>query len=366
MQMQSNSSYMNTKRTLWIALTTAMGILGQLVFAQEQSFDTPYIDIHVHVAGLGEGDSGAFISHDLRHGMKFPIYLRAFGVTLEEIHTHGDRYLIEKLSQQIAESKSVSKAVVLAMDGVIDEQGDLDRERTQIYVPNEYLITELPNYPNLLFGASINPMRHDALERLEYVAKEGAVLVKWIPNIMLFDPNDVRLIPFYRKMRELGLPLLSHTGNENAFGPADDTLGDPRKLQLPLDWGVTVIMAHVGVRGESEGVSYFDAATEMLPRYDNLYADISSLTQVNKLGFLGRALKKEGVPEKLLYGSDWPLQFSLLVSPLYQFGRISLADIIAVRKIKNTWDRDTELKRHLGVTEEIFKRGEKIIRLPDE
>lgn len=339
-------------------------LASSTINAQEST--EKFIDMHVHVAGVGAGESGAFVDDNLRNGLKFPIYLRAFDVTMREIEAFGDRIVIEKLSRQISESEQISKAVVLALDGVVDSDGNLDKSRTQVYVPNRYLIKELAQYDNLLFGASVNPLRHDALDRLEFVSQNGTVLLKWLPNIMLFDPSDERIIPFYIRLRELGIPLLSHTGNENAFGYADDTLGDPRKLELALEHGVTVIMAHIGTRGSSGGVNYFDAAIEMLTRYDNAYADISSLTQVNKLGFLGRALRTPGIEEKLINGSDWPLQLTVIVSPFYQIGRISLADMISIQKIENVWDRDVELKRRLGVPDTIFRRSTSVLRLPIE
>ena len=62
---------------------------------------------------------------------------------------------------------------------------------------------------------------------------------------MEIDPDDPKLIPFYQKMVELHLPLLSHTGEEKSFSRADEDLGDPDKLRLPLSLGVTVIAAHI-------------------------------------------------------------------------------------------------------------------------
>src|SRR3990172_2230645 len=171
-------------------------------------FEKSIIDIHVHVAGLGYGDSGCFIGAGMRGNIRFPFYLWAMGVSEQELKEHGDRLLIEKLSHSISESKTISKAVLLAMDGYVDSDGNLDQERTQIYVPNDYLAREVKGYDNLLFGASINPNRKDAIERLRQAYADGAVLIKWIPSIMNIDPADPRHIPFYQEMARLGLPLL--------------------------------------------------------------------------------------------------------------------------------------------------------------
>jgi len=62
---------------------------------------------------------------------------------------------------------------------------------------------------------------------------------------MDIDPADPRLIPFYKKLVELKLPLLSHTGKEKSFSRSDEEWGDPEKLRLPLSLGVTVVAAHI-------------------------------------------------------------------------------------------------------------------------
>ena len=105
----------------------------------------------------------------------------------------------------------------------------------------------------MLYGASINPNRPDALARLEKAKSNGAVLIKWIPAIMAIDPADPNLTGFYRKLVELDLTLLTHAGQERSFAHADDKLGDPLRLELPLSLGVTVIAAHIATTGENEG-----------------------------------------------------------------------------------------------------------------
>ena len=128
------------------------------------------------------------------------------------------------ISQQLAQSRHVGQAILLAMDGVVDANGDLDRARTEIYVPNEFVARETAKTTNLLFGASINPLRKDALAQLDWAKTNGAKLVKWIPSVMQFDPSDERLTPFYKRLVELKLPLLTHAGQERPFTSARDEL----------------------------------------------------------------------------------------------------------------------------------------------
>ncbi len=322
-----------------------------------------YVDMHAHVAGIGAGDSGAFINQEMRESLRFPFYLRAFGVTEREVLAQGDALVAAKISAHVAASKRVRKAVLLAMDGVIDRDGALDREKTQIYVPNEFVLGQAKRYDNLCFGASVNPYRPDAIERLRWAAANGALLLKWLPNIMHIDPADDALRPFYRELVALDLPLLTHTGQERSFGSAVDEFGDPRRLELPLTLGVTVIAAHIATTGENQGEDNFARILPMFERYPNLYADISSLTQVNKLGYLRRALAVPDLAPRLLYGTDWPLQFFPLVSPYFHVNHIGLVAAKSVAAIDNPWDRDVALKEALGVPEAVFRRSGELLAM---
>lgn len=350
--------------------TYSLLAIGLLVFAcrllAQQSNYFPFgkeiIDMHTHVAGIGAGDSGIYVSSGLREGYKFGIYLQAFGVTKEQLQKEGDVVVLRHLSEQVAQSRTVSKAVVLALDGVV-EHGVLNLNKTQLYVPNEFLIRELPNFPNLLFGASVNPYRYDALQRLEGVKRQGAVLIKWIPAIMDIDPADLALVPYYRKLVELDLPLLVHVGQERSFGPAKDELGDPVKLKLPLDLGVKVIAAHIATTGENQQEPNFDRILSIFRLYPNLYTDISSLTQINKLGYLRNALQDSTLHDRMIYGSDWPLQFPPLVSPWFQIGYVSIERLKSIQAITNQWDRDVALKLAMGVPQDVFFRTRQLLKL---
>jgi hypothetical protein len=96
---------------------------------------TPIIDIHCHTAGIGAGGSGCFVSPALRRNIRYRFFLKAFGVSEAELEQHGDGLVLERLSLGLDQSRHVTAAVVLAMDGVMDGQGNLDRDRTEIYIP---------------------------------------------------------------------------------------------------------------------------------------------------------------------------------------------------------------------------------------
>ena len=101
----------------------------------------------------------------------------------------------------------------------------------------------------------------------------------------------------------------------------------------------------------------------MFRRYPNLYTEISSLTQINKLGYLPSALRDSALQDRMLYGTDWPLQFFPLVSPWFQVGHVTNDRLKAIHAIKNQWDRDVALKLAMGVPERVFFRTRQLLKL---
>ena len=315
--------------------------------------------MHCHIAGIGAGGSGCFVSPRLQHNWRFKIYLHSFGVTEKELSQSGDSLVGDRISESLAQSKYVSRAVLLALDGVVDAKGNLDTNRTEVYVPNEFVAETAARHTNLLFGASVNPYRRDALARLEWAKKHGAVLVKWIPPIMDIDPADPRLIPFYKKLVELKLPLLSHTGKEKSFSRSDEEWGDPEKLRLPLSLGVTVVAAHIASSEKYHGERGPDRLARLMREFPNLYTDISALTQINRPGSLKEALTRPEFSGRLVYGTDFPLINTALVSPWYSF-HLSLRQKFSIGRTTNPWDRDVLLKHDLGVPTDTFARSGKM------
>ena len=355
------------KRVLWaVALICLAGCVSCAVFHRgpygpPQELPTARIlDMHVHTAGIGAGNSGCFVSKDMRNSYKFGIYLKSFWTTRKEMEEKGDAHVIATIAQKVGESEHVDGAIVLALDGAVTEAGVLDRELTEVYVPDEFVAKETAKHTNLFWGASINPRRTNALERLKWAKENGARLLKWIPSIMLFDPSDEAFRPFYEKLIEYRMPLLTHAGQERSFTNAKDELCDPQKLHLPLKMGVTVVVAHIASTGDNEGERDTDRLARMMNQYTNLYSEISSLTQFNKPGYLDEAINRPEWQGRLVYGSDFPLINTALVSPHYYPLRLTLKQRRELAAIKNPWDQDVLLKRALGVPAEVFARSEKI------
>lgn len=359
-QANHKSSFFRRRwKAMFVGLLATFGVwlcLPARPYRPVEPIPADIVDMHCHIAGIGAGGSGCFVSAQMRDNWRFNIYLRSFGVTKAEILEKGDIIIADRVAETLAQSRYVHRAVILALDGVIGADGQLDTNRTEVYVPNEFVAEVCARHTNLLFGASVNPYRPDALERLEWAKAHGAVLVKWIPPIMEIAPDDSRLVPFYQKMVELNLPLLCHTGEEKSFSHANDQLGDPEKLRLPLSLGVKVIAAHIASSETFQGERGPDRLARLMRECPNLYSDISALTDINKPGYLREALTKPEFTGRLVYGTDFPLINTALDSPWYWL-RLSFRQKWEIWRTKNPWDRDVLTKHYLGTPTETFARS---------
>jgi predicted TIM-barrel fold metal-dependent hydrolase len=282
------------------------------------------IDYHTHVAGLGKGDTGISVNPKLgswKHPLgylRFKLYLSAAAITdLEQ----ADSQMIERLVRLVSNIQNHGKHRLLAFDKHYHRDGTPNLAKTEFYVPNDYIFLLVDKYPDLFEPViSVNPYRSDALEELERGAKLGARMVKWLPNAMGIDPSDELCDPFYRKMKELDLVLLSHGGEEKAVEAEEDQrLGNPLLLRRALDLGVKVIVAHCAGLGDNEDldapqrrrVSNFDLFLRLMAekKYEDLlFADISAMTQFNRSGTpLQTILQREDLHPRLVNGSDYPL-----------------------------------------------------------
>lgn len=255
----------------------------------------------------------------------------------------------------------VDYAVVLAMDGVYNRDGYLDEQRTNFYVPNEYVIGLAKECKKVIPGASIHPLRKEWEEEFERVVASGARLIKWLPSSQGFDPADSRILPFYRKLAAKKIPLLVHTGFEHIIvAPSEQQVfGEPKRLNNALEAGVTVIMAHSGTSGGPGEPEYWNDFIELARRYPHCYGDMAAFTHWTRVGILPKIIHHDWVHERLIHGSDATLQPSLdQISGLV--GR-DLAE--RLKSSQNPIYKDWKLKKALGFPNEIFTRAGRLLRL---
>jgi predicted TIM-barrel fold metal-dependent hydrolase len=297
------------------------------------------------------------------HRLKFKVYMSSAGVDDE---SKADSQLIERLARLVNRIRGHGKHRLLAFDKNYQRDGSVNLEKTEFYVPNEYVFEVAQRYPDLFVpNISVNPYRPDAIAELEKWAQRGARIVKWLPNAMGIDPSDPQCDPFYEKMKELDLILLSHGGEEKAVEAEEDQkLGNPLLLRRALDHGVKVIVAHCAGLGSNEDLDSkdrkqrdnFDLFLRLMDekRYEGLvFGEISAMTQFNRIGKpLHTMLEREDLHERLVNGSDYPLpavNILIRTRPLVKHGYLTSSEGECLREIYdyNPLLFDFVLKRNL-------------------
>ncbi|HEX6727396.1 MAG TPA: amidohydrolase family protein [Nitrospira sp.] len=297
------------------------------------------IDCHVHLAALPEGDNGCYISPKMLKSPLFRFLLWKHRLSPDKPREANHKYLNDLL-EELRTSRYVQKAVILGMDGVYDGNGRLVKEHTDFLISNDYVLNTTKAYPDeLLAGVSINPQRQDAVEEVNRCAEAGATLVKVLPNAQQFNPADPRYKPFYRALADRKLPFLSHVGYEFSLIGKDQSVGDPDRLRLALDEGVTVIAAHACSFGLILYEKFIPTLHDFARRYPNFYADISALTLPNRFRMLLHLRKQPELQDRLLFGTDYPLS----VFHVAAWGRVGLGALGRMIRTKNRFDRQVEV-----------------------
>jgi uncharacterized protein len=311
------------------------------------------VDYHTHIAGIGTGASANAVNPKMRtwrhpfHRIKFAVYLSGAGV---EHLAQADKEFAARLVSLIEHIEGHGKYRLLAFDKNYNRDGTVNLEKTEFYVPNEYVFALATEQPDKFEPViSVNPYRRDALAELTKWAGRGGRMVKWLPNAMGIDPADELCDPFYEKMKELDLVLLSHGGEEKAVEAEEDQrLGNPLLLRRALEHGVKTIVAHCAGLGQNEDLddpqrrrmSNFDLFMRLLDdkRYEGLlFGDISAMTQFNRIGApLSTVLAREDLHSRLVNGSDYPLPaINVLIrtKPLLDGGYINADERASLREI---------------------------------
>lgn len=292
-------------------------------------------DYHIHVVGIKECGNGNFVNPEMQSWfhpikcIKFQAYRNASGITDLEC---ADKEYIKRLLRLTEIIPSQGKYHLLAFDKFYTPEGNVNLDKTEFFTSNDYVYSLYEKNPDKIeVVVSINPYRKDALEELKKWADKGVKYVKWLPNAMGIDPSDKSLVPFYKKLVEYDMVLLTHTGREDAVdGEEYQQLGNPLLLRTPLNLGVKVIMAHCASTGkdkdlddsEEKEIDSFQLFLRMMDdkKYSGLlFSDISAVTQFNrKPEVLKTLLDRQDLHPRLVNGSDYPLPaINLMIQTKY-------------------------------------------------
>lgn len=213
----------------------------------------------------------------------------------------------ERLIREMDEA-GIDKAIILALDYELVFKGKMTYRDY-----NEYVADIVKKYPDRFIGfAGIDPRRgKEATGELERCVEElGLKGVKLWP-LTGFYPDDQQFYPFYKRVEELEIPILCHTGT----GPPHTYLKYNRPAfvdTVAVDFPeMKIIMAHIGDPWTNEAIT-------VAAKNPNVFIDISAWEVTFKYASfalfqtLVTAKMRCGGVEKILFGTDWPLFTSIL------------------------------------------------------
>lgn len=348
----------------------------ELVAAAFEDIDPATIwDVHAHLVGVGDGDTGAWTNPEMESpAHPFQMLQKRFYMNAACVEGQKplDLAFLRRLNALHDQLPTGVKFMLLAFDVWHDEDGTRRQEKTTFYLPNQYARRVAWSWPDRYeWICSIHPYRLDCVEELDHCVRLGARAVKWLPPAMGIDPASPLCDRFYERCAHHGIPILSHAGAERAVESHLPDVGNPLRLRRPLEHGVKIIVAHCASLGDGidldvgpdgPSLANFDLFARMMdePQYEGqLFGEISALTQNNRADALHAVIERQEWHPRLLNGSDYPLPG---VFPIFSPRNLVYADHITGREAaglgdlreSNPWLFDFVLKRHLRVGDKKF------------
>ncbi len=301
------------------------------------------LDLHVHLAA--EPPAGE-LSPRFQRSLAFRLLRRVAAPGSAPTESYRRR-----LIEEVRGARLLDGAVLLALDRPHSEAGLA--LPADLFVSNASAAAICRESPRLRLGASVHPYRPDALEALDEAVSLGAVLLKWLPNAQGIDPASALCRRFYDRLRELELPLLSHTGREHVLPASAQDLGDIRRLEPALAAGVTVLAAHAGTGGGAQGARATEIV-ELAGRHPNLFLECSAMWTPSRYFQMRRLLEVESLRERWVYGSDYPVP---VFWPLLWGRKVGRA-----RREANPFDQRVLAALAMGLPEAALMRSASLCR----
>jgi uncharacterized protein len=310
------------------------------------------IDIHSHL-----------LNPDVRFDRWFDrlalfFFSRTLGFDAKKLRDAPFEEYLATFVRLVRESRFVDRCCILPVDGKYDAHGNvLERDRT-VCSSSDQVWDIAARYPDVFIPfCSINPIRPDAVTRLEQAIAQGFRGVKFLQNYWCVDTKHRAFIPFYDTIAQHGLPLIIHLGSESTVSSCaeHETL---EMLHLPLERGVTVIAAHMAAGFMPRQYRQYLGLLELLEKHENLYADLSATLTPNRAGILKHLQHQTHIHHKLLFGTDFPVPFTVLWNRL----AIPFSRRRQIAHIANPFDRYVlVLQEYFGEDSVVFQNWRKVI-----
>ncbi len=276
-------------------------------------------------------------------------FAKKLGVDPAQLQRDPYGAFVTSMAKNIAQSEYLERACIFGVDSRLDRAGrEIDRDST-ICAMTSSVVEVAARYPDLFIPfMSINPRRRNALDLIDEYVEQGCRGAKFLQNYWRVDLNDRCFVPYYEKLKSHNLPLIIHIGSEYSID-SDVRYERADMLRLPLETGLTVIAAHMGLgrishklrfwRNLSRNPKTFDedyfTLLGMLQSYANLYADISAILVPLRARALRHLSQQQEIHHKLLFGTDYPVPFTIR----FNTHDLSSAESRRIDAISNPFDR---------------------------
>lgn len=328
------------------------------------------IDFHAHLLNPNVSFSRVYDK------LAISLFAKKLGVNKEDLLDRKYDAFVDAFINNIQTSKYVRKSVILPVDAKIDSKGrEISRDKT-VCSSNEDVLNEYKKHPNEVIPFfSINPNRVDALDLIDKYASEGFKGAKFLQNYWDIDINDKKYTPYFEKIKSYDLPIIIHTGSEHAI-ESNPVYEKVEVANRAIEVGCKVVLAHFGVNmvmnhelnklhhnfsfeTSKFGDDYFKTI-EYLENNENVYADLSAMIAVFRTKIVEDLAKNQKhIHDKLLFGTDYPVPFSILFS----HNSLGLKKRLELEKIQNPLDRYIEFfNQYFEENSSIYTNWEKLIK----
>jgi len=328
------------------------------------------VDFHTHLLS-------SEVSFDrLYDKVAISLFAKKLGANKDELLNEKYEGYVKTLIRNISESKHLSKSVVLPVDAIVSSKG-LEIEHDKTVCSNNDDVHELyKRFPNQVIPFfSINPNRTDALDLIDKYVSLGFKGAKFLQNYWDIDINDKKYIPYFEKIKAYDLPIIIHTGSEHAV-PSNKIYEKVEVANLAIKIGCKVVLAHFGVNMVMEhhvskifnnfsfdnnkfGDDYFKTI-EYLEKNENVYADLSAMIMCFRSKIVEDLAKNQThIHHKLLFGTDYPVPFSVLFS----YHDLGLQKRLELERIKNPFDRNIAFfNQYFDENSTLYTNWQKLIK----
>jgi predicted TIM-barrel fold metal-dependent hydrolase len=265
-----------------------------------------------------------------------PQKLRDVGFLMESLkHVPRPVPAILDMHQILVRHPMGLAAQIMCMDALNIERAVLQSAPPQAtsLLGNEDLALASSAHPGRFVTSwYVDPRSHDALDQLLAARTNGAKLIKLLP-VSGYRLDESRFRPFWRRVQELQLALMVHTGFITARHKAEEakadaflssTFGDPLQVDEPARRfpDVLVLLAHSG------GAIFHEAGAQMISQHDNVWGDVSGFGLFALQRWLRLGVTVDW--SKVVWGNDapfyhYPCNLRLLMDSLDRADSLALA-----------------------------------------